>query len=547
MPFRRKFAQASRWTLRAHLYFVLLVLAASLMAWLGFEIANNHQETFAVEQAANRDRARIAAADIEHYLKQSEIMLDRLAQDASVRSLQGQDCGPIFAALSSLFPDFETVSTMDRAGQTHCSTRPADAAKRADGRTTLEHVLRQKGPAIGPVERSTVTGNRIVALSYPLRGQADAVTGQVTGTLDLLHFRPFMGRAKLADEVVWAVVDGAGSVVAHSANPQKYVGANVRDPVFARMLLQRRDGAARMTGINDVSRLAGFFPVHGTDWVVYADGTTAATLERSRNFTAAHVTIALALLSLFVSFGLLLMRRIEQPITRIARVAREIGGGRFDVRVDEAGPRELVDVSQSLNAMLDVLAAQRRTIEEGQTRLASVLSNVRDVVYSGEPDGSRYSFVSPACERIFGHAASEFYTRPGLWLDSVLERDRMLIRDCQDELLRKGSIDLQYRVRHADGTIRWVHDRRWVVLGLDDVPIRVDGLVADITQRRDAEESLRRSEFAISHYRRVESGSLVHTCLPLRRGARRQRSISQHFQNAPEGCRRPPCTRFFRR
>ena len=173
---------------------------------------------------------------------------------------------------------------------------------------------------------------------------------------------------------------------------------------------------------------------------------------------------------------MLLIRRIEQPITRIARAARAIGHGQFDVRVNAAGPRKLVDVSQSLNAMLDVLAAQRRTIEESQARLTSVLSNVRDVVYSGAPDGSRYSFISPACERIFGHAAADFYARPGIWLDMVLEQDRMLIRDCQDELLRKGSIDLQYRVRRADGSIRWVHDRRWVVLGPDDAPVRVDGM-----------------------------------------------------------------------
>ena len=89
MPFRRMLPQAGRWTLRAQLYFVLLVLAAFLLAWMGFEIAYNHHEMFDAEQAANRDRARVAAADIEQYLKHSEVMLDRLAQDASVRSLQG--------------------------------------------------------------------------------------------------------------------------------------------------------------------------------------------------------------------------------------------------------------------------------------------------------------------------------------------------------------------------------------------------------------------------------------------------------------------------
>jgi len=75
----------------------------------------------------------------------------------------------------------------------------------------------------------------------------------------------------------------------------------------------------------------------------------------------------------------------------------------------------------------------------------------------------------------------------------VLPEDRARM----DQGLRKliageGPYDLEYKIRRAsDGALRTLHSRAERVLSPDGVPIRVVGAVQDITERAEAQESLR--------------------------------------------------------
>ncbi|MCK7490523.1 MAG: hypothetical protein MZW92_01000 [Comamonadaceae bacterium] len=69
--------------------------------------------------------------------------------------------------------------------------------------------------------------------------------------------------------------------------------------------------------------------------------------------------------------------------------------GRLEVRTPGDGSaRGGGTVGRRFNAMLDTLAAQRRSIEDGQARLLSVLNNVQEVVYSGTPSTAAISIWS---------------------------------------------------------------------------------------------------------------------------------------------------------
>jgi PAS domain S-box-containing protein len=506
---RRGMVRPRAVTLRRQLYLALLALSVPVWLWLGYEVASHYQETLSAEGTAMRHLAAISAADIERFMGDSEGILARLAARPAVKAMDRRACDPAFAALQ-LSARFEDLATTDRSGRVVCSALPVDGA--AAGADDGAGGARSSADSfrIGNIRPGRQPGSWVIDLSYPVRGEDGSTVGQLSGVVNLLRFHPIAARAKLPDGAVAGVVDGRGVLLARSLEPERYVGRQVGDSPKGRILLEGREGAAGAPDVDGSERLFGFVPVRGTDWVVYAGIPAKIVTTRTWGYAVTHLIIGASTLGLMLVFGLLLMRRVEEPIARIAQAARAIGDGKVEVRLQETGPREVVELGRRFNAMLDTLAAQRRSIEDGQARLLSVLNNVQEVVYSGTPDGSHFNLVSPACERVFGYPADQFHRRPELWLEMVLEEDREALATSRRERGQDETAQAQYRIRRADGGIRWMQDRSWVVRDAAGKALRVDGLVHDITERRDAEQSLRDSEH---RFRSIVESSPVPLCI----------------------------------
>jgi two-component system sensor histidine kinase/response regulator len=104
----------------------------------------------------------------------------------------------------------------------------------------------------------------------------------------------------------------------------------------------------------------------------------------------------------------------------------------------------------------------------------------------------RLHYVSDAVESIIGFAASELVA-PGVAPDALTpeEDDLATVADAIRLATSAGRpYDLEYRVKHADGTIRWVHDRGQPERDASGVVAWLDGVIFDITERKHAEHGL---------------------------------------------------------
>jgi len=129
--------------------------------------------------------------------------------------------------------------------------------------------------------------------------------------------------------------------------------------------------------------------------------------------------------------------------------------------------------------------------------LKTLLASVDGMVYRRrlDPDWTM-EFVSSGCLRVTGlHPGDLLFNNRIAYGDVVIAEDRLWVREaitCAVSEFR--SFDLEYRILHADGTTRWVWERGTGVADEHGRPVAIEGLVQDVTKRKNAEHALREAE-----------------------------------------------------
>ncbi|MFE8644556.1 EAL domain-containing protein [Sphingomonas sp. NCPPB 2930] len=106
----------------------------------------------------------------------------------------------------------------------------------------------------------------------------------------------------------------------------------------------------------------------------------------------------------------------------------------------------------------------------------------------------RVTYVSPAIERLHGLRAADLYKALEPWFAQIVPHDWPRFVAQRDAALRDGtSLDVELQMRRADGELRWMR----ISAGgsrVDDGSVVVEGLVFDVTQRRQAEQQVHQKD-----------------------------------------------------
>jgi PAS domain S-box-containing protein len=102
---------------------------------------------------------------------------------------------------------------------------------------------------------------------------------------------------------------------------------------------------------------------------------------------------------------------------------------------------------------------------------------------------------SEELEKIFGLEKGTFRKTREAFYELVYEDDRERVRrEIYQSIRDRKSYSVEFRIYHADKTIRWMEGRGQAVYSDAGEPVRVYGLATEITDRKLAEAALRESE-----------------------------------------------------
>ncbi len=179
-----------------------------------------------------------------------------------------------------------------------------------------------------------------------------------------------------------------------------------------------------------------------------------------------------------------------------------MAGSKFPI-FDKTGAVALVggagvDITERIEA--------EEALRESEERFRELAENIDEVFWLTDLKHTTIFYVSPAYEKLWGRSCNSLYASPRSWMDAIHPEDRERVVEVLDDHELQSAPNMVYRVIRPDGSTRWVHARGFPVHDENGAVVRVAGIAADITERKQAEEALRKSERVLR-----EAESLGHT------------------------------------
>ena len=417
----------------------------------------------ASERAGARLSANIASA-VDRSLRARIDALGVLADSPLLAQDGLTDFHAQAQAFKRVFDSDLVLVDLDGRMRLH-SGRPAGSdlpqSPRPQGVSAVARAIETERPAVGDLVLGAVLNEKLVAIAVPVRTDG-RVTGVLLAPVPATQFAELIAQVEVP--AGWSVIvfDASGAVIARRPDTGPTPQAD-----------HTTNGSFRFAASPDVA--AWSVVVEVPDSVKTAPVWTAAAV-------LALVILAAMLTGLFA--GTVASGRLARSVAALGNVGAAPARGTAIAEVDA--------VRHLLNASASEREAAISSLRRSEATFRAIFEGLPDAVVMADAD-RRIQLVNPAFTACFGYMAEEVIGRSA----------EVLYADPQD-FVRLGrthfspgaqsSASFEMRYRRKDGTVFWSESVGLHVVGSDGALLGLFGVYRDITERKRAEENLRRSQ-----------------------------------------------------
>lgn len=221
--------------------------------------------------------------------------------------------------------------------------------------------------------------------------------------------------------------------------------------------------------------------------------------------------------------------------------------GRIEVCYSEPRPEGdegpfLKEERSLLNAIAGLTGriAERLQVEEGlrrsEIKYRKLVEHIPAITYVALLDpSSSITYVSPQVQVILGFSPSDYQADPDVWKKQLHPEDRARVLAEVARCHATGEpFSFEYRLLTRDGRVVWFRDEAWIVKDADGKPLFLQGVMLDITERRQAEGALREHKEQLEKVIEERTAELRRANLKLQQEIKERQLIEDALEKGAE-------------
>ena len=222
------------------------------------------------------------------------------------------------------------------------------------------------------------------------------------------------------------------------------------------------------------------------------------------------VCLALGLLLVYAISGYL-----SKPLENLSLGMKKIEQGDLEYRLEKKGDYEILKFVNGYNRMAESildsttrLQQAKKALIESESKFRTLVEKIPAITYTAALDEySTTQYISPQIESTLGFTQKEYKEDSNIWNKQLHpdDRERVLkeVAEC-----RQNDIPFvtEYRMLTKTGRTVWFRDEAVIIKNEAGKPLFLQGVMIDLTERKQAEKALQNSEERLA--RAVEGNSI---------------------------------------
>jgi PAS domain S-box-containing protein len=427
---------------------------ATLWLSLWFRISNERQRMVAVAQQQTGNIARLFEEHVLRTLAAASVTLKQIETEYK-RQGESLDLAQYLRDRQPELEPYTILSVVDEEGELLLNNVPFSKPQNVRHLENTQFHMRNatQDVFISKPRLGVVTGKQTMYLTRRMN-KADGSFGGSTGVgMSPQYFSRFYNQIDLGRDAVVVLVGRDGVIRAQGSSKNLEVGQDIsRGPLFTTHLPQHDQGQFLATSpLDGILRLHSYRAVKGYPLVVLVGMSEAAVMARFEQDKRVYLWWASGVSLVILAFTAMVL---------------------FEIARRESGNERL------------------RASEE---RFALAVRGANDGIWDWNLR-THEAYLSPRGKEIVGFRNDELPNLESTFFDLIHLDDMPRVNETVKLHVENGEpFRVELRLRHKDGSYRWIVTRGEAVRDENGRPMRMVGSITDISARKRAEEQIKNS------------------------------------------------------